>query len=82
MKIQCLFVIRDRHHGLPGCPELLEAWDEYSIDENVEGWHEACTKALAALEGEYLKHAYVDIEVDIDDITDKIMGSTISGKVV
>jgi hypothetical protein len=28
-------------------PTLMEAWDEYSIDENLEGWEEAIKKARA-----------------------------------
>lgn len=76
MKIQCLFIVRDERTG----PELLVAWDEYTIYENAEGWHEECTEALADLQ--YLRHAYIDIEVDESELTKKLMGSTITGKVV
>ncbi len=32
MKIECLFIVRDERSS----PELLTAWDEYTISENAD----------------------------------------------
>lgn len=44
-------------------PELLEAWDEYSLDANWEGWEEACEKALAAVGSDVDHVRYIDLHV-------------------
>ena len=36
--------------GFDSAPWLVDAWDEFSIDENNEGWLEALRKAGAASE--------------------------------
>lgn len=79
MKIHCLFVVRDDRSGV----ELLEAWDEYSVDENFEGWKEACKTSLTPvlLDG-VLKHGYIDIEVDEGEIDRAMDVTEIPGKVL
>lgn len=47
-------------------PELVEAWDEWSIDENPEGWQEACKRALDAVGSDLSAHRYIDIRVSGD----------------
>lgn len=61
MYITCLFIERRKNEG----PELLLAWDEYSIEENPEGFREACTKTLSTLQGEFIRQQL--IELDIND---------------
>ncbi len=78
MIINCLFIVRDKKCG----PELLVAWDEFSVDDNFEGWEEDCQKALASLQGEYTNQAYVDIQVQDSDLEEKLYGSELQGKVI
>jgi len=76
MKIHCLFVVRE-HSG----PELLEAWDEYSVNENVEGWNESCQHHLNKVkESGLMSHTFLDIEVD-DNELGKVLNPVLSGKI-
>lgn len=65
MKIICLFITRSYE---PDNPELLVAWDEYSIDNNLKGFDEECDKALKAVGNDILNKAYVTVKVDEDSI--------------
>ncbi len=47
-------------------PELVEAWDEWSIDENPDGWQEACKRALDAVGSDLSSHRYIDLRVSGD----------------
>lgn len=51
-----------------GCdiPELLNAWDGYSIEENFDGWAKSCKDALDACGGDVDAFRYVNIKVDAD----------------
>lgn len=33
-------------------PELLTAWDEWSVDGNYEGWRRDCEQSFAAVESD------------------------------
>lgn len=77
MKIQCLFILRNGESG----PELLTAWDEYTVMENAEGWTEDCEKALAAVKTDIVRHAYVDIEVDDEELAAKLVSPCLKGKI-
>lgn len=51
--IHCLFFQELRNIG-DLIPELLVAWDEFSVDANGEGWDKACADAKASRgPGEY-----------------------------
>jgi hypothetical protein len=49
-------------------PELLEAWDEYSVDGNWDGWEAARTKALASIGDELHSSAIITITVPVEPI--------------
>lgn len=57
-------------------PELLEAWDDYSIDENFEGWHESCKQAMAAMGDDLDQYRYITFRVDEDFLHDAFFVST------
>lgn len=78
MVIHCLFIVRSKKCG----PELLVAWDEFSVDENFEGWEEDCHETLTSLQGEYTHQTYVDIELQDSDLEEKLYGSELQGKVI
>lgn len=71
MQIEALFIIRASDPNSP--PELLTAWDEYSVDENTVGWEEDRRKALDALQGDYLASAIVTIEVPEEKVRDILL---------
>lgn len=45
-------------------PELLTAWDEYSVDGNPEGFEEDVKKSIDSLGTDYLAHRVVVITID------------------
>jgi hypothetical protein len=49
-------------------PELLVAWDGWSIEENYDGWERACKDALAAVGDDVRGHRYVNLSVPDDPL--------------
>lgn len=47
-------------------PELLEAWDEFTVDSNPDGWREAVDAAYAAVESDDSGHGirYIDVKIN------------------
>lgn len=80
MIVRGLWVTRKYDTNAP--PELLEAWDEVSIDENLEGFNEACKKALDAVGDDVDEFRYIDMEVPTSAVRQafqpEVVESTIS----
>jgi hypothetical protein len=66
--IRTLWITRKSIDGGFHPPELVQGWDEWSIDENIDGWQGACKDALDAVGPDLAAHRYVDILVDGDDL--------------
>lgn len=77
MKIKCLFIVRDKHSG----PELLVAWDEYTIADNYGGWQEECELSLKSISTDCQTQGYVDIEVSDTALEAALADVEIPGKV-
>lgn len=77
MKIHCFFIVRDERSG----PELLEAWDEYTIEDNPGGWEDACKASLARLQTSIQTHVVVVIEVSDDALNKKLFPDSIPGSI-
>lgn len=58
-------------------PELLLAWDEWSIDENAEQWFGDCQKALKAMGDDLDQYRYITIKVS-DSVFDRAFFATVS----
>jgi hypothetical protein len=54
-------------------PELLEAWDEYAVDENESGWREACEKAIASVGDDLFAHRFFTLRVSGDKIMESFL---------
>lgn len=68
MDLHVLFMQRkERYEGEFG-PEALLAWDEYTIDENPPGFHEAVEKAKAAHADCSAGFALIKISIDGDKV--------------
>lgn len=78
MILHCLFICRK---GQESNPELLLAWDEYSVDENVEGFEQARTEALKSCQSEIAVTSMVYVEVPDQELLDAIHPATLKGKV-
>jgi hypothetical protein len=53
-------------------PELLAAWDQFSIDGNPGGFTKACEDALAAVGGDVRDRAYLTLIVPEEPIFDAL----------
>lgn len=62
-------------------PEMLTAWDEFTVDENWEGWQADCAKHLDAVRPDMsdLGYRYVDIRVDAETIEQMFYTNEIEG---
>lgn len=77
MKLVCLFAKR---YG-EDTPELLTAWDEFSIDENRQGFYDDINKQLDMC-SDIECHNTVEIEVDMDEILKQIGSGFAHGHIV
>lgn len=78
--IETLWATRKSVDGGYHPPELLVAWDEFSVDANQEGWFEACTAALASLGGDLDQHRYVTLSLG-DDVLEDTFFATVTADV-
>jgi hypothetical protein len=58
-------------------PEMIQAWDEFSIEENAEGWFSACKKALDAFGDDLDQYRYITLRV-AESVIDEAFFHTIS----
>jgi len=65
MKVHTLWITRksDREFN----PELVNAWDEYSVEGNYEGWQKSCKDALSKV-GDDLSDSRVAV-LNVEDIS-------------
>lgn len=49
-------------------PELMVAWDELSVDENLEGFNASCNDAIDSWGDDMQSHRYATITVPYDEI--------------
>lgn len=63
MEIATLWIKR-KSFSSDTTPELLVAWDEYSIEENWQGWCDACDRELAAVGDDVEEFRFMSLHVD------------------
>lgn len=63
-------------------PELMAAWDEYTIDENPEGWTEACEKAIASWGDDLLSWRIIDIQLPVNILKQQFEPAEIAAVIV
>ena len=68
MDVAMLWILRKGYEG--GAPELLAAWDGYSIEENFEGWQKVCDDALKAVGDEVAAKRFINFHVNDSAILD------------
>jgi hypothetical protein len=76
--IRTLWITRKSIDGGFHPPELVQGWDEWSIDENPQGWQEACKEALDAIGSDLSAHRYIDISLNGEALAGAFEPSTIS----
>ena len=84
MDLHILFMQRkERFEGQFG-PEALVCWDEYTRDENPDGFGEACDKAIQAHKGEAAGFALLRVAVNGTEIRKRCLGThpPLMGKII
>lgn len=74
MLLKVLFIQRKESYEGEFAPEPLVVVDEFTHEENPEWFEKKCGEELAALSGEILGHAVVDIDVDQDELRRRCLG--------
>lgn len=65
-KILSLWITRKASDG--EYPELIEAWDEYSVDGNWEGWDEAVKKGIASIGTDLDQYRIIELNVSYEAV--------------
>lgn len=76
MKLHILFGQRKCEYPGQYAPEALECWDEFCIDENPDGFEEACEKRLAECGKDSFSSTRVVIVTVDDNKLDEVLNST------
>lgn len=66
----------------PDEPELMTAWDEYSVDNNPEGFREDVQKHLDSWGDDLLEHRQIEILVPESSIRSAFQPQRVHAKVV
>lgn len=82
VEVRSLWITRKSIDGGFHFPELLVAWDEYGIDENYEGWREACDDALAACGDDVAQWRIIPLRVCREDVEAVFEGGPVDAEVV
>lgn len=77
MKLRTLWIWRVGAEGA----EMVQAWDEWSVDENGMGWQEACETTLKEAGDDVLEHRYIDVEIDYRKVEDIFRPGSLPGEV-
>lgn len=75
MIVKTLWGVRKYYENGP--PELMEAWDEYTIDNWPEGWEAAREKAIKSWGDELAAWRIVDLVVCADLVKAEFLTSKI-----
>ena len=67
-------------HG-ESTPELMVAWDEYSVDLNREGFDEHCDRAIKTWGADLQEKRYINIAVNEDRVMDAFNEVNIEGHI-
>ena len=82
MKVHILFVLRKESYPEEHAPEARIVWDEFSVDENPEGFEEAIAKDLKELGSDIQAHRVIPVRVGQDEVRRLLLTTpTVEGKI-
>jgi hypothetical protein len=82
MDLFILFGVRKSIYAGEYGPEALLCWEEYSVDENPDGWEKALKEAKAKYAPDMEAMRVIKIAVDADRIYKLLVGTpTLTGTV-
>lgn len=73
MDLYILFIQRKENFPMEYAPEALVVWDEYAMEENPEGFEEACAKTLKEHGDQVFAHRVVRLRVDQEKIRELLI---------
>jgi hypothetical protein len=79
MKIYTLWITRT--YSPEDAPEMIEAWDEYSADDNYEGYRESFEKAKASIGSDLAQWREITLTVPLNDIEGQFAGRDVPANV-
>lgn len=83
MQLHVLFIQRTEDYPGQHAPEARLVWDEYSVDENPEGFEEAIASDLAKCGDDVEFSRVITLEVDHGQIREILCGTPkISARVI
>jgi hypothetical protein len=59
----------------------MEAWDEYSVESNDQGWDEACQRAITSWGDDLYVHRYINLTVDLDKVVRAFEPSEVNAEI-
>lgn len=65
MQIEMLFASRKHDKDTP---ELVVAWDEYSVDNNPEGWFDAQREGLASWGDDLYRSTVIRVDIPLSAV--------------
>lgn len=77
MKLHILFGLRKEHYAEKYGPEILLAWDEFSHDENFEGWTKELTEKCAFYASEMQAMRVIVLDVSQKQIRELLVGTPV-----
>lgn len=83
MRLHVLFIQRKESYVGEYAPEARIVWDEFSVEENPEGFEEACAKDLKEVGNDIMAHRVIPVWVDQAEIRNLLLTTpTVKGKIV
>lgn len=82
MQVRLLFGQRKEQYPGEYAPELMEAWDEYTLDDNWEGWEEAKAAAIASWGDDLVAAREIVINIADDAIDSVFLTPTIEAEII
>ena len=83
MNLHILFIQRKERHPGEHAPEARIVWDEFSVEENPDGFEEACAKDLKEIGNDIQAHRVIQVAVGQDEIRKLLLDApTVEGKIV
>lgn len=83
MKVHILFILRKESYPEEHAPEARIVWDEFSVDENPQGFEEACAKDLKEVGDDIQAHRVIPVNVPQAEIRRLLLTTpTVQGKIV
>lgn len=77
-----LFTVWGIRNSEPDEPELMVAWDEFSVDANPKGFDSEVKKAIESWGSDLRAHRYITVNIPDKAVFDAFVQDEVEGTVV